>query len=244
MYGRHKARPQEKVDDGVLQVADVFYTIQGEGPLSGAPAVFVRLTGCNLRCWFCDTDWDDSKDPYHTVAELVNRVTDAEGAQDCKLVVLTGGEPMRQASVDTFVQELLRSGYHVQIETAGTIFRVCMTWPGVTVVCSPKTKFVHPEVENWVGEWKYVVKAGCIDDSGLPSEPMQRRAQPGTDAESYTGGTPARPPASVPKSKIRLMPMDEQDEELNAYNRLTVVQAVLKHGYHAGVQMHKILDVA
>lgn len=68
MFGQNTPRRRES--GGLLQVQDVFYTIQGEGPFAGRTAVFIRLTGCNLRCWFCDTVWGDDSDVYQEPAQI------------------------------------------------------------------------------------------------------------------------------------------------------------------------------
>ena len=144
MHGfNDKRKFVQHAPDG-LQVHTLFHTVQGEGPFAGEPCVFVRLTGCNLACWFCDTVWEDDSDP--TVAEdnLIQQVLDAPGdAAQPELVVLTGGEPTRQ-SIDWFVSSLVGMGKRVQIETAGSFWRGCMDLDGVTVVVSPCLLYTSP----------------------------------------------------------------------------------------------------
>ena len=102
----------------MLQLAEIFYSIQGEGTWSGTPAVFVRLAGCNLACDFCDTDY--SLKFLADVDEVVRAVR-AEGG-DCPMVILTGGEPLAQADVPALIEALRRDGRRVHIESNGTIF--------------------------------------------------------------------------------------------------------------------------
>jgi organic radical activating enzyme len=95
------------------KINEIFYSLQGEGFYTGAPAVFIRFSGCNLSCHFCDTD--------HEQGELWN---DDQILKEClqypaKHVVLTGGEPSLFIDED-FVGKLKRAGYFVQIETNGT----------------------------------------------------------------------------------------------------------------------------
>ncbi|HEY2473987.1 MAG TPA: 7-carboxy-7-deazaguanine synthase QueE [Candidatus Cybelea sp.] len=102
----------------MLQLAEIFYSIQGEGTWTGTPAVFVRLAGCNLACDFCDTDY--STKFFADIDEVVARVREAGG--DCPMVVLTGGEPLAQAETPALIDALRRDGRRVHVESNGTIF--------------------------------------------------------------------------------------------------------------------------
>jgi organic radical activating enzyme len=102
----------------VLQIAEIFYSIQGEGMWTGTPAVFVRLAGCNLACDFCDTDYSIKR--FATVDEVVSEVGEIGG--DCPMVILTGGEPLAQAETPALVEALRRDGRRVHIESNGTIY--------------------------------------------------------------------------------------------------------------------------
>jgi 7-carboxy-7-deazaguanine synthase len=101
----------------MLQLVEVFYSVQGEGTHTGTPAVFVRLAGCNLACAFCDTDYAVRE--FAAVDAVVARVREA-GA-DCPLVVLTGGEPLAQAASSALIDALRADGRRVHIESNGTI---------------------------------------------------------------------------------------------------------------------------
>jgi 7-carboxy-7-deazaguanine synthase len=103
-----------------MKIAEIFYSIQGEGLLAGVPAVFVRTSGCNLRCWFCDSDytsWHPEGEAL-TVDEVLNRVA----AFAARHVVITGGEPLLAAGLAELCLGLRRSGHHITIETAATVF--------------------------------------------------------------------------------------------------------------------------
>ncbi|HEY5257565.1 MAG TPA: 7-carboxy-7-deazaguanine synthase QueE [Candidatus Baltobacteraceae bacterium] len=102
----------------MLQLAEIFYSVQGEGTWTGTPAVFVRLAGCNLACDFCDTDY--SLKFFADVDDVVARVRDIGG--DCPMVVLTGGEPLAQAQTPALIAALRADGRRVHIESNGTIF--------------------------------------------------------------------------------------------------------------------------
>jgi 7-carboxy-7-deazaguanine synthase len=102
----------------VIQLAEIFYSIQGEGTWTGTPAVFVRLAGCNLACDFCDTDY--SVKSIDSIEDVVACVRELGG--DCPMVILTGGEPLAQAETPALIEALRRDGRRVHIESNGTIF--------------------------------------------------------------------------------------------------------------------------
>jgi 7-carboxy-7-deazaguanine synthase len=102
-----------------VRIAEIFRSRQGEGLLTGTESVFVRTSGCNLRCWFCDTPYT-SWTPEGTdlsVEEILERV----GEWDARHVVITGGEPMLSAELVPLTAALARQGRHITIETAGTL---------------------------------------------------------------------------------------------------------------------------
>ena len=119
MFGKNIVISQHLAPTGNLNIVDVFYTIQGEGPYNGMPSVFIRLAGCNLRCTWCDTDFE-SNARFHMLDDLVDEVQVRAMART-KLVVITGGEPMLQNLVP-LIKELTRRQFRVQIETAGTVW--------------------------------------------------------------------------------------------------------------------------
>lgn len=103
-----------------MLISEIFYSIQGEGELTGVPSVFVRTSGCNLRCSWCDTpyaSWNPEGEP-RTVAQIVAAV---QAHATARHVVLTGGEPMIAKEIHPLAAELKALGYHLTIETAATI---------------------------------------------------------------------------------------------------------------------------
>jgi 7-carboxy-7-deazaguanine synthase len=104
-----------------MKVAEVFYSIQGEGLLAGVPAAFVRTSGCNLRCWFCDTpytSWRPEGDEL-SVQEVLDRMAEFPARH----AVVTGGEPLIAPDIEELTVGLRRRGYHITIETAATVFK-------------------------------------------------------------------------------------------------------------------------
>ena len=101
----------------VLTVNETFFSIQGEGTRAGLPTVFVRLTGCPLRCAWCDTAYAFHEGARRTVDEVV-----AEAASHpCRRALVTGGEPLAQPSAFTLVRVLLDLGWDVAVETSGHV---------------------------------------------------------------------------------------------------------------------------
>lgn len=104
-----------------VRISEIFHSVQGEGIFAGMPSVFVRTTGCNLRCWFCDTPYT-SFYPEGTQRDWNDVLREALG-WNCQHVVLTGGEPLLQPETVLLAQALRREGCIVTVETAGTIYR-------------------------------------------------------------------------------------------------------------------------
>jgi 7-carboxy-7-deazaguanine synthase len=98
-----------------MRVTEIFFSIQGEGTRAGRPCVFVRFTGCDLRCNYCDTTYAFSGGRTMSREELLAEVA----RHPCRLVLLTGGEPMLQVELPDLARDLLDRGYEVLVETHG-----------------------------------------------------------------------------------------------------------------------------
>lgn len=98
-----------------MRVTEIFFSIQGEGTRTGRPCVFVRFTGCDLRCNYCDTAYAFTGGREASRAEILAEV----GRHACRLVLLTGGEPMLQRELPDLARDLLDRGYEVLVETHG-----------------------------------------------------------------------------------------------------------------------------
>jgi len=100
-----------------MKINEIFYSIQGEGKWSGIPNIFIRTTGCNLRCSFCDTKYAYEKGEELSINEIFRRIK----KYDCKFVCITGGEPLIQKDTTRLIEELVKNDYYIAIETNGSI---------------------------------------------------------------------------------------------------------------------------
>lgn len=107
-----------------MVITEIFKSIQGEGTRAGLPCIFVRLTGCNLRCTWCDTAYAFHGGTKCSVEEVLEQVRSlaGEGAGRVSLVEITGGEPLLQPETPALAEKLLAAGYTVMIETSGERF--------------------------------------------------------------------------------------------------------------------------
>ena len=241
-------QPVEKQVDpeAPLQVHSIFYTIQGEGPFAGKPAVFVRLAGCNLQCPLCDTDYTSKR--MNLAPSLVLEMIDASCEQsmpkrdtlfNTPLVVITGGEPFRQ-NIDKLVRLLVSRGHKVQIETNGTLHQPNLPWDSITVVCSPKTGKLNPKLIPHIDAYKYVMKAGDVGEDGLPLHALDHSASPMV----------ARPPRHNMRP-VYLQPADVgtdngNDQSAVFQNKLNLeacIDSCMRHGYTLQLQIHKIINM-
>jgi 7-carboxy-7-deazaguanine synthase len=104
-----------------MRISEIFYSVQGEGRLVGVPSIFVRTTGCNLRCSWCDTpytSWNPVGDEF-SVDAIVERTAEYAAARH---VVITGGEPMIAPGVVELSERMRDRGMHITFETAGTVY--------------------------------------------------------------------------------------------------------------------------
>ena len=100
-----------------LKINEIYYSVQGESTHSGCPCIFIRLTYCNLRCSYCDTEYAfyDGKDM--EIAHIISEIK----RWDCNLVEVTGGEPLFQDECIDLLNELVNSSYEVMLETGGSL---------------------------------------------------------------------------------------------------------------------------
>lgn len=246
MFGQNPVRKQDLGSPQRLWIQEVFGTIQGEGPFNGMPAVFVRLAGCNLKCFWCDTDFESSNwSP--SLQELTSRIEEEfleMGRQEFPLVVLTGGEPLRQ-NILWLIEELVNSDIHVQIETNGIVWinglEKFIEDGTVTLVCSPKTGKVHQKVREYCCDWKYIVdELSASPEDGLPLASTQvegksvKIARSASDVEPFYG---------YHTIWVQPLDMDHVDKRLTKRNMTHAAEVAKKYGYRLCLQQHKIVGL-
>ena len=246
MFGQNSLHKVSKDVGETLEVVEVFHTLQGEGPFAGTPAVFVRLAHCNLRCYWCDTDFTTHARTM-TVDEVVQHVLSFTPQGPCSLVVITGGEPLLQ-DLEPLTSRLLSNGYRVQIETAGTVWQATMEFlpfseDNVLIVCSPKTGRVHEDIAKRCWNWKYIVAPDdCSPHDGLPCMSTQER---GRSLKLF------RPPVDYDMNTIWVQPRHEYigndvtqpDAVANLRNAQHSARIAMKYGYRVSYQVHKALGL-
>ncbi len=214
MFGKNQILKPVQGDGELLDVVKIFPTLQGEGPRAGQPAIFIRLGGCNLACTFCDTEFDEfEQQGLQKIGAEVARLATQE-----KLVVITGGEPLRQP-IEKLCELLIVQGYVVQIETNGTLFRDLHE--DVEIVCSPKIRTkIREDLLQRISAFKFVLSKSLPDYDSVPEVGQADVSAP-----------------------IYVQAMDEYDAEKNAENLAFAQKTAIEQGYIMSVQLHKILGI-
>ena len=126
-----------------LRINEIFYSLQGEADAVGFPTVFVRLTGCPLRCRYCDTEYAFHAGEWHDLDAVLDRV----GTYGCRHVCVTGGEPLAQPNCMKLLASLCEAGYEVSLETSGA-FDIGAVDARVSRVVDVKTPGSHEAARN------------------------------------------------------------------------------------------------
>ncbi len=224
MFGKNKILKAEIHDGKNLDVQEIFPTLQGEGPYAGHPAVFIRLGGCNLACDFCDTEFETYQNLSleNILLEVEKLSKNSVGETVRKLIVITGGEPLRQP-IERLCEELVQRNFLVQIETNGTLFRDLPK--EVKIICSPKVtnnKYhaVRTDLLSRINAFKFIISKNSDNYSNI--------AQVGQKE------------FNIP---VYVQPMDEYDEAKNRANLELAQKLCDENGYFLSLQIHKILRI-
>ena len=126
-----------------LNITEIFYSLQGEAREVGLPSVFIRLTGCPLRCSYCDTEYAFKGNNLMGVDAVMAKV----GQYNTRYVCVTGGEPLAQINCHILLDTLIKDNYHVSLETSGSI-DISEVNPGVSIVMDIKTPSSNEESQN------------------------------------------------------------------------------------------------
>ncbi len=224
MFGNNPKLSVVKGDGHSLFVKKIFKTLQAEGPYVGTPAIFIRLGGCNLACSFCDTEFENYSEKLleEVIIEVQNLSKNSNDKQSVFLVVITGGEPLRQP-IYKLCDRLLQLNYKVQIETNGILYQELPD--AIDIVCSPKianSKYhnIRQDLLPKITAFKYIISANL----------------PGYDKVPDLG-------QSLYDIPVFIQAMDEYDEKLNIANKKLAVAIALENNYRLSYQIHKELDI-
>jgi 7-carboxy-7-deazaguanine synthase len=139
----------------ILKIAEIFPSIQGEGLRQGEATIFIRLSGCNLRCSFCDTKYAWEKGQQYSVAQVLEEVRRIRKSFPAQWVCLTGGEPLFQ-DIDALTRALKKEGLKIQVETNATIYRTLpIDWYSISP--KPDRYDYRPEYIDKAKEVKIIV---------------------------------------------------------------------------------------
>lgn len=213
-----------------MKISEIFFSLQGEGSLLGVPSVFVRTTGCNLRCSWCDTpytSWQPEGDEI-PLDDLIARVL----AYPARHAVLTGGEPMLQPQLVPLSETLRRAGWHITIETAGTVDapvacdlmsispKLANSTPtGDWAIRHENTRLNLPVLRALMAKCAYQLKFVIADPADLP------------EIQSLLAALPADP------AQVILMPEGTNAETLRERSQW-IAPICLEHGYRFSPRLH------
>jgi 7-carboxy-7-deazaguanine synthase len=218
-----------------MRIAEIFYSIQGEGRLTGVPSAFIRTSGCNLRCAWCDSDytsWHPEGDSL-AVAQILNRMA----AFPTRHVVVTGGEPLIASDIEELCAALKASQYHITVETAATVFK--------PLACdlaslSPKLANSVPHqreegrfaLQHEQHRLRYEVIQAFMDRSDYQLKFVVDRTEDLTEIHAILDHL-----RGVDASKVLLMPLGVSMQELNERGHW-IVEACKGHGFRFCPRLH------
>ncbi|WP_408958873.1 7-carboxy-7-deazaguanine synthase QueE [Natrinema sp. 74] len=233
----------EDTPDG-LPINELFHSLQGEGTLAGVPSVFVRTSGCNLRCWFCDS-YHTSWEPTHAWLDLEEIVAEIE-AYDADHVVLTGGEPLLHEESVALLEELDDRGYHTTVETNGTIYRDA---PIDLASISPKLESSTPTPERdptGDGEWAErhendridrETLARLVEDYDCQLKFVVTDGDDMPEIHELLADLRAAADAPIRDDDVLLMPEGATRQRL-AETRTRVAELAMEHGFRYTPRLH------
>jgi len=169
------------MSDNTLNITEIFYSIQGEALEVGLPTVFIRLTGCPLRCGYCDTTYAFKGNNPMNINQIIEKVREFPTHQVC----VTGGEPLAQKNVHLLLNDLVKNKYQVSLETSGSI-DISEVNHAVSIVMDVKTPSSGEEHQNLISNLQYIKSSdqikfviGDMDDFRWTEEFIQNKSLEG-----------------------------------------------------------------
>ena len=217
-----------------MKISEIFYSIQGEGILAGVPSVFLRTSGCNLRCTWCDTPYTSWK-PVGDDIPLETILADVRG-RGSRHVVVTGGEPMIQQDIVQLTQRLKDLDLHITIETAGTVYQP-VTCDLMSI--SPKLANSTPTLREdgqWAAQHDRLRYQPDVLRRLMAEYPYQLKfvvSDPGDLAEIET----ILKETNADRSRVVLMPEGTSSEMLSERARW-LVDICKQKGFRYGPRLH------
>lgn len=216
-----------------LYINERFVSVQGEGLLTGVPSSFIRLSGCNLRCRWCDTPYTswEAAGEHLDVSDVVRWAAEAGPRH----VVVTGGEPLLQAAVEPLCAGLQDAGLHVTIETAGTVFRPVRA---DLLSVSPKLADSTPtEHATWGPRHEQTRLQVTVLRQILARYPVQLKFVVGPARDLDEIDTLLQQLPDVAPDRVLLMPEGRSVEAMDARMPL-LVQACIERGWRLCDRLH------
>ena len=219
-----------------MRIAEIFHSIQGEGLLTGVPSIFIRTSGCNLRCHWCDTPYASWKPegPEMSVEEILKKLTE----WNCDHVVLTGGEPMIAPDLPELAAILKKEGKHITIETAGTILPSGI--PCDLASLSPKLSNSTPSPERdpaWAKKHEATRLQPEVISEWIRKYPFQLKFVVSTEKDLVEIKSLLSHLPPVPADRILLMP-EGIDVKTLATRSLWLVDICKREGFRFCPRLH------
>jgi len=221
-----------------MQISEIFYSLQGEGELTGVPSVFVRTSGCNLRCSWCDTPYASWKPEGKSlpVAQILEQIKKYP-ARHC---VLTGGEPMIAKGIHELAAGLRAEGYHITLETAGTIAPAGIACDLASI--SPKLSNSTPEEgaidPAWIARHESTRLQPEIVEEWIQNYPCQLKFVLSNEKDlSEVLAFPPIQACALPPWKVLLMP-EGIDSSSIGRTRDWLIELCKVHGFRYCDRLH------
>jgi len=232
-------------DTAALPINELFHSLQGEGKLVGTPSVFIRTSGCNLRCWFCDsyhTSWEPAG-AWMSIDEIIEEVQSFEAVNH---IVLTGGEPMMHDKCVELLNRISDLGYHTTVETNGTIYRdASIDLASISPKLATSTPIAEKDPKG-EGEWAERHEEQRIDMTALVKLVDQYESQlkfvvTGQDdmpeIEQLVENVRANASTTIDNSDVLLMPEGVTQKQLDD-RRAQVAELAQECGYRYTPRLH------